>query len=133
MRSGVIQSIVLVLGTTSEQDECRRFFSREGAAWSSGNSKIVTRTIVVRQTSARKWQLRSDRNIIRRRRPRTFVLIHVHAYRTVITPQITTDRSDVGDTRRRGRKGRDLECWNRKKRLGCSMYERGVAEIDEGE
>lgn len=53
----------------------------------------------------------------------TFVRTRVYAYRTVITPQITTVRSSVGDTRRRGRKGRDLERRSREKRLGC-MYEK---------
>lgn len=59
----------------------------------------------------------------------TYVRTRVHAYRTVITPQITMVRSGVGDTRRRGRKGRDLERRNREKRLGCT-YEKGVCRRD---
>lgn len=67
----------------------------------------------------------------------TFVHTRAYAYRTVITLQITTVRSHVGDIRRRGRKDRDLEGRSREKRLGvyerCRRDRRRRERAEEGE
>lgn len=83
-----------------ENGECR-FFSGEGAARGPGNSKIVT-PVFVAEADARARQLRPQRDIIGRRRARTFVRTRAPSchYSGGNDGQI-----ECRGTRRRGRKG----------------------------